>query len=47
MLVSSSGEVRLWDSIGIGLAGAERFSSNKVVLTEGETVSGLERIGVC
>lgn len=45
ILVSSSGEVRLWDSIGIGLAGAERFSSNKVVLNEGETVSGLERIG--
>lgn len=46
ILVSSTGELRLWDSIGIGLAGAERFSSTKVDLAENEVISGLDRIEV-
>ena len=47
ILVSSSGEVRFWDSIGTGLAGAERFSTAKIPLLDTETVDGLERIDVC
>ncbi|KIJ44042.1 hypothetical protein M422DRAFT_30592 [Sphaerobolus stellatus SS14] len=44
ILVSSSGEVRFWDSIGIGLAGAERFSTAKIDILENEVVQGLEQI---
>ncbi|GJJ12103.1 hypothetical protein Clacol_006344 [Clathrus columnatus] len=44
ILVSGSGELRFWDSIGIGLAGAERFSSTKVDLIENDFVTGLERL---
>jgi nuclear pore complex protein Nup133 len=47
ILVSSSGEVRFWDSIGTGLAGAERFSSARITLAENETVTGLERVDAC
>lgn len=47
ILVSSSGEVRLWDDIGSGLAGAERFSTAKIPLSDTETVEGLERVDVC
>lgn len=46
ILVSSSGEVRFWDSIGTGLAGAERFSTTRIALSENETVNGLERVDV-
>lgn len=46
ILVSSSGEVRFWDGIGIGLAGAERFSVTNMDLMENETIQGLEQIDV-
>jgi len=44
--VSSAGEVRFWDSIGIGLAGAERFSTTKISMTDNEMVQGLEQLDV-
>ncbi|KAF8522246.1 Non-repetitive/WGA-negative nucleoporin C-terminal-domain-containing protein [Hysterangium stoloniferum] len=44
IMVSDSGEIRFWDSIGIGLAGAERFSTTRVDLAVDEMVCGLERI---
>jgi nuclear pore complex protein Nup133 len=44
ILVSSSGEVRFWDSIGTGLAGAERFSTTRIALAENESVNGVERV---
>lgn len=47
ILVSSTGEVRFWDSIGTGLAGAERFSTARITLSDNETVTGLERVDVC
>ena len=46
ILVSSSGEVRFWDSIGTGLAGAEGFSTARIALTQNDSVTGLERVDV-
>ncbi|KAA1471121.1 hypothetical protein DENSPDRAFT_837049 [Dentipellis sp. KUC8613] len=43
VLVSSSGEIRFWDSISIGLAGGEPFSRSQLELEAGETASSLSR----
>ncbi|EGO21494.1 hypothetical protein SERLADRAFT_451525, partial [Serpula lacrymans var. lacrymans S7.9] len=43
ILVSLRGEVRFWDSIGIGLAGGEHFSTTHLELKEGESISSLIR----
>ncbi|KAI0054126.1 hypothetical protein FA95DRAFT_1530133 [Auriscalpium vulgare] len=43
ILLSSSGEIRFWDSIGIGLAGGEHFNKTQLELESGETATSLTR----
>ncbi|KAL0946843.1 hypothetical protein HGRIS_013011 [Hohenbuehelia grisea] len=43
ILVSPAGSVRFWDSIGIGLAGGENFSTIDLGLSEEESVTNLVR----
>ncbi|KAJ7582654.1 hypothetical protein C8J56DRAFT_955381 [Mycena floridula] len=43
VLVSSSGEIRFWDSIGIGLAGGEHYSTSNLGLSADEVVTNLIR----
>ncbi|QRW15198.1 non-repetitive/WGA-negative nucleoporin carboxy-terminal protein [Ceratobasidium sp. AG-Ba] len=43
IMVSSTGEIRLWESINAGLAGAEQFYSNSVPLSSSEHVSTMYR----
>lgn len=43
ILVSSFGEVRFWESIGIGLAGGEHFSTADLKLQPGEDVTTFTR----
>ncbi|KAF8580879.1 hypothetical protein K439DRAFT_263579 [Ramaria rubella] len=44
LLIASSGETRFWDSIGTGLAGAERFNTSRIDLGENEAVTGVEHV---
>lgn len=43
ILLSNSGEIRFWDSIGIGLAGGDRFSTTQLELEPGESTTSLTR----
>ncbi|KAG8747615.1 hypothetical protein FRC10_000157 [Ceratobasidium sp. 414] len=43
VMVASTGEIRLWESINAGLAGAEQFYSSSVPLSAGEHVSTMYR----
>ncbi|KAG8742029.1 hypothetical protein FRC12_015471, partial [Ceratobasidium sp. 428] len=43
VMIASTGEIRLWESINAGLAGAEQFYSNSVPLSAGEYVSTMHR----
>ncbi|KAI0065375.1 hypothetical protein BV25DRAFT_1880143 [Artomyces pyxidatus] len=43
ILVSPSGELRFWDSIGIGLAGGDHYSKAQLELESGETATSLTR----
>ncbi|EPQ58276.1 hypothetical protein GLOTRDRAFT_57100 [Gloeophyllum trabeum ATCC 11539] len=43
ILIASSGEIRFWDSIAIGLAGGEHYVSIQLKLASGETVTTLTR----
>ncbi|KAK0204765.1 hypothetical protein DFS33DRAFT_1322617 [Desarmillaria ectypa] len=44
ILMSPSGEIRMWDSIGIGLAGGDHFSSVTLSLSPDEFVTNLVRV---
>ncbi|KAF7338280.1 Methyltransferase type 11 [Mycena venus] len=44
ILVSLSGEIRFWDSIGIGLAGGQNYSSTDLNLSSDEVVTNLLRV---
>jgi nuclear pore complex protein Nup133 len=46
ILVSLSGEIRFWDSIGIGLAGGQNYSSTDLDLSPDEVVTNLLRVDV-
>lgn len=46
ILVAPSGEVRLWDSIGIGLAGGKNYSTVDLGLSDDEEVTNLIRSDV-
>ncbi|KAF7294905.1 Methyltransferase type 11 [Mycena indigotica] len=43
MLVSVSGEIRFWDSIGIGLAGGQNYSTNQLEMADDDEVTNLIR----
>ncbi|KAG9086775.1 hypothetical protein FS749_003384 [Ceratobasidium sp. UAMH 11750] len=43
VMIASTGEIRLWESINAGLAGAEQFYSSSVPLSAGEYVSTMYR----
>ncbi|KAJ7046830.1 hypothetical protein C8F04DRAFT_1227029 [Mycena alexandri] len=44
ILVSLSGEIRFWDSIGIGLAGGQNYSTTDLGLSTDEVVTNLLRV---
>ncbi|KAF7363465.1 Methyltransferase type 11 [Mycena sanguinolenta] len=44
ILVSLSGEIRFWDSIGIGLAGGQNYSTTELNLSSDEVVTNLLRV---
>ncbi|KAJ7774888.1 hypothetical protein B0H16DRAFT_78349 [Mycena metata] len=44
ILVSLSGEIRFWDSIGIGLAGGQNYSTTDLGLSADEVVTNLLRV---
>ncbi|KAK1236521.1 hypothetical protein PQX77_000214 [Marasmius sp. AFHP31] len=44
ILVSTTGEIRFWDSIGIGLAGGDRYTTTHLGLTSEELVTNLIRV---
>ncbi|KAF8921233.1 hypothetical protein CPB85DRAFT_1428242 [Mucidula mucida] len=44
ILMSPSGQIRLWDSISIGLAGGDHFSSSSLTLSSDEYVTNLLRV---
>ncbi|KAJ7940617.1 Non-repetitive/WGA-negative nucleoporin C-terminal-domain-containing protein [Mycena leptocephala] len=44
ILVSLSGEIRFWDSIGIGLAGGQNYSTTDLGLSSHEAVTNLLRV---
>ncbi|KAJ6502530.1 hypothetical protein C8R45DRAFT_622368 [Mycena sanguinolenta] len=44
ILVSLSGEIRFWDSIGIGLAGGQNYSTTDLNLSSDEVVTNLLRV---
>ncbi|KAJ7685205.1 hypothetical protein DFH06DRAFT_34186 [Mycena polygramma] len=44
ILVSLSGEIRFWDSIGIGLAGGQNYSVTNLGLSSDEVVTNLLRV---
>jgi hypothetical protein len=44
--VSLSGEIRFWDSIGIGLAGGQNYSTTDLGLSSHEAVTNLLRVDV-
>ncbi|KAJ4487908.1 hypothetical protein J3R30DRAFT_3654300 [Lentinula aciculospora] len=44
ILISPVGEIRFWDSVGIGLAGGDRYSTTYLELITGHTVTGLKRV---
>lgn len=46
ILLSHSGHIRFWQSIGIGLAGGDNFSTFDLDLNEGDSVTNLLRIDV-
>ncbi|KAF8654069.1 hypothetical protein AX16_003602 [Volvariella volvacea WC 439] len=43
ILISPTGFIRLWDSIGIGLAGGENYTTSELELQDGELVTNLVR----
>ncbi|KAL7283436.1 hypothetical protein ACG7TL_002866 [Trametes sanguinea] len=43
IICSNIGQIRFWDSIGMGLAGGDNFSFSMLDLTEGENVTNLVR----
>lgn len=46
IVCSNIGQVRFWDSIGMGLAGGDNFSFSVLSLVEGENVTNLVRADV-
>jgi nuclear pore complex protein Nup133 len=46
ILLSPSGEIRFWDSIGIGLAGGEHYVKSDLGLASDEMVTNLVRADV-
>ena len=46
IIASHVGQIRFWDSIGMGLAGGDNFSSFTLDLEHGENVSSLTRADV-
>jgi len=46
ILVSRSGELRLWESIGVGLSGAEGFATTQLPLLPDEEVLGVHHCDV-
>ena len=47
LIVSSNiGQIRFWDSIGMGLAGGDNFSFSQLTLEQGENVTSLTRADV-
>lgn len=46
ILISTAGEIRLWDSVGIGLAGGDRYSTTYLELISEDIVTGLKRVDV-
>ncbi|KAK7054841.1 hypothetical protein VNI00_003304 [Paramarasmius palmivorus] len=44
ILLSTTGEIRFWDSIGIGLAGGDRYTTTHLGLTSEELVTYLIRV---
>jgi nuclear pore complex protein Nup133 len=47
ILVSLSGTIRLWGSIGIGLAGGDNYSTIQLNLSPSEQITNLVRADVC
>ncbi|KAF5381087.1 hypothetical protein D9615_003993 [Tricholomella constricta] len=43
ILAAQDGSIRFWDSIGIGLAGGDHFTTIKLNLSQGESVTNLVR----
>jgi nuclear pore complex protein Nup133 len=46
LLLSSTGELRFWGSISVGLSGAEGFFTAQLTLQLGESVVALNRVEV-
>jgi nuclear pore complex protein Nup133 len=46
VMISSTGEIRLWESINAGLAGADQFYSSSAPLSAGEYISNMYRCEV-
>lgn len=46
ILSSSTGQIRFWDGLGMGLAGGEHFSFTSLNLDEGESITTLTRADV-
>lgn len=46
ILVTSGGHVRFWDSVGIGLAGGDHYSTLSLELPDEERVTTLTRADV-
>ncbi|EEB97983.1 hypothetical protein MPER_02593, partial [Moniliophthora perniciosa FA553] len=44
ILLSATGEIRFWDSIGIGLAGGDKYNTTHLGLTSEELVTYLIRV---
>ena len=46
IICSYVGQVRFWDSIGMGLAGGENFSSYALPINDEEMITALTRVDV-
>ncbi|KAJ3744726.1 Non-repetitive/WGA-negative nucleoporin C-terminal-domain-containing protein [Lentinula detonsa] len=44
ILLSTAGEIRFWDSVGIGLAGGDRYSTTYLELKAEGLVTGMKRV---
>lgn len=47
IISSPTGQIRFWDSLGMGLAGGDKFALSSLELDEGENVTTLTRSDVC
>jgi len=46
IVISKTGELRLWESIGVGLSGAEGFTTTQLSLQTDEDVVSVQRCDV-